>query len=127
MRTFKSQVRSMIERAGYHVIAKSFFGIDPFADFKTLLAGRPAPCVIDVGGFVGEFVLAVTQVAPAARVHSFEPNLESHRCLVFGTQHLPNVTPRHLALGNLRGELEFRANAGPATSSFLPVPPLQSR
>ena len=119
MRNLKRFLRKAIERAGYHVIANSFFGYDPFADFKRLLADEPSPCVIDVGGFVGEFALALKKAVPNARVHSFEPDPDTYQRLVAGTRHLADVTPVNLALGSDTGELDFHCNVGPATSSFL--------
>src|SRR5437899_623801 len=103
VKLFKSFVRSVVERAGYHVIAKSFFGHDAFADFKTLLAGNSKPCVVDVGGYIGEFAIAISQIAPGAIVHSFEADPETFQRLLAGTRHLSNVKPVNLALGPENG------------------------
>lgn len=123
MRKIKSLLRALIERAGYHVVAKSFFGHDPFLDFKTMLAGRPAPLVIDAGGFIGEFCLALKEVAPAARIHSFEPDPDTYQRLLAGTRQLSAITAVNLALGSAHGEVEFHSNAGPATNSVLATAP----
>lgn len=127
MKKLKSLVRALVERAGYHVVAKSFFGHDPFADFKTIFTGRPAPLVVDVGGFIGEFCVALKAVAPAARIHSFEPEPETYRRLLAGTRHLSDINAVNLALGSTSGQIEFHSNAGPATSSVLSVAPGEQR
>lgn len=117
----KSLLRGIVEKAGYHVIARSFFGHDPFADFRSLLDGRPSPVVVDVGAFIGEFALAVSKTLPGAKVHSFEPHPGTFQRLVSETRHLPGIVPVNCGLGSRRGPQNFFAHAGPATSSLLPI------
>lgn len=72
LKKLKSLLRRSLEKAGYHVIAKSFLGHDPFADFSALLGPRPS-VIVDAGAFIGEFVTVISGIFPGASIHAFEP------------------------------------------------------
>lgn len=113
--------RILIERAGYHVYSKAFFGFDALADIRSLPGFRPAPVVFDVGACTGQFAVEVRREMPGARIHCFEADPDTHSRLVAAVRDCPDIMPVNLGLGEAPGWLDFRANAEPATSSFLPA------
>jgi FkbM family methyltransferase len=58
---------------------------------------RP-PFVVDVGGHIGSFVLAVKALYPGATVHTFEPLFEAFQLLRANTQELRGVHSWNIAV-----------------------------
>lgn len=113
--------KTLVEQVGYHVFAKSLFGFDAMADVRGLPGFRAAPMVFDVGACTGQFAVEVRQAMPGARIHCFEADPDTHSRLVTAVRDCADIIPVPLGLGEAPGWLDFRANAEPATSSFLPA------
>jgi len=89
--------------------------LDKYQDREVVIL--PGDVVIEAGANVGEFALAAAGIAD--EVISFEPDPVAYRCLERNVQHLPNVTPLRMALGNEVGSICFYLSTEGADSSVI--------
>ncbi len=83
--------------------------------------------VLDVGGYIGAFSLAVHALLPEAQIYAFEPLPDHYEQLTHNLAHLPRFTAFHTALGAESGEISFYRSSFSPSSSALPMDELHKR
>ena len=106
-------------RAGGIELKRFSFGLDPYEDLKTLLSRTPAPVVLDIGANEGQTALSLAQMAPSARIWSFEPNGQVFNVLVERTKGNPGITPVRAAVGAAPGKAMLQVTGATVNSSLL--------
>jgi FkbM family methyltransferase len=77
------------------------------ANFLRAFAARwPEALILDVGANEGQFAEVARSLAPAARIHSFEPHPAAYAKLAERASAI-GVTTHHLALGDTDGDVEI--------------------
>lgn len=77
--------------------------------------------VLDVGGFVGDSVLILSELSPG-HIYTFEAVPENFELLkkTVALNHIPNVTPENVALGEKEGNLQIHVYSSASTSIERP-------
>jgi len=95
------------------------FGLDAFVDLQEILGRFPSPMILDVGANEGQTCLKLSDIAPSAKIWSFEPNRTVFETLVENTRSIPNITPVHTALGSTPGIAKLRITGSSVNTSLL--------
>lgn len=123
-RTASGAVVHCPNRPGARVPVYEIFAEDAYR-LSSLLEGLDAPVVLDIGGHIGCFSVAVAQAAPGARVHSYEASPATADWLsrnVAANDLADRVTAHHVAIADHRGTLEFADNDGGSSLNGLTAP-----
>jgi FkbM family methyltransferase len=111
-------------RPGARVPVYEIFAEDAYR-LPSVLGGLEAPVVLDIGGHIGCFALAVAQADPAARVHSYEASPATASWLarnVTANGLVDRITTHHAAVADHRGTLSFADNDGGSSLNGLTAP-----
>lgn len=123
-RTASGTVVHCPNRPGARVPVYEIFAEDAYR-LSSVLEGLRAPVVLDIGGHIGCFALAVAQAAPDARVHSYEASPSTAAWLsrnVVANGLADRVTAHHVAIASERGKLSFADNRGGSSLNGLTAP-----
>jgi len=115
---FSKTVKDLLRSAGIE-LKRVGFGIDPMLDLRAILRRFPQPVVLDVGANEGQTALKMAEIAPAAKIFSFEPNSGVFEVLVKNTRHNPNIVPTRAAMGSAPGKATLRVTGATVNASLL--------
>lgn len=108
----------MMEHAsGAYIRRYPPLGTSLFHDMGRLQDPASIHTVFDVGANVGQSALDFAQAFPTARIHCFEPVLETFKILARSAVG-PRFHHNHLALGSAPGVLQMEVNDDPAFSDM---------
>jgi FkbM family methyltransferase len=111
-------------RAGARVPVYEIFSEDAYR-IRDLFTGLTDPVVLDIGGHIGCFSVAVAGAVPGARVHSYEASPSTAAWLsrnVTSNGLEDRITAHHVAIADHRGVLQFADNAGGSSLNGLTAP-----
>ncbi len=114
---YKIKIRST--GTDYHEVISVLSGKDyPLEKFKDSLPKNPV--IVDVGAFIGDFVLYVSAFFPKAKIYALEPHPISFQLLRENIQlnHLNDVSSLQLAVGKQSGICTFRLEENANESSL---------
>ena len=111
--------RNAIEAQGYIVRPTSQFGVSFTHDVQRLIRNRERPQIVDVGANIGEWLTAMKNTFPDARMLCYEPDARAFAQLQTAAQSFSDVECVQCALGHAPGRLTFFRNADSVTSSLL--------
>jgi FkbM family methyltransferase len=77
--------------------------------------------VIDVGGYIGAFSLALRILLPDAQIYAFEPIPENFRKLTANMDKRGRFQAFQSAIGNQTGTIDFNQSSFAPSSSILPM------
>lgn len=105
MATFKSRVRSIIERFGYRIFRESSLshGVDLCLDIGRVLGRERIQYIIDAGANIGQTAIHFAAEFPSATISSFEPVNETFAELAARTGRTSNIRCYNYALGSTSG------------------------
>ena len=121
MNIIQRLARNVIRSCGYDLVVrnKDAVGDDCYWDIKKSLRGNDKPVVIDVGANAGQTIARVLEVAPHARIHSFEPSPSVFAELTTRYGGYSNVDLWNCGCGSRPGSLVLHENEFSEISSFL--------
>ena len=111
-------------RPGARVPVYEIFAEDAYR-LGELLSGLSDPVVLDIGGHIGCFSLAVSRAHPDARVHAYEasPSTAAWLSRNVAANHLERqIKAHHVAIADHRGSLQFADNDGGSSLNGLTAP-----
>ena len=123
-RTASGTVVHCPNKPGARVPVYEIFAEDTYR-LAWLLDGLAAPVVLDIGGHIGCFSLAVAQRSPRARVWSYEASPSTAGWLarnVTANDLDHRVSTRHVAIADRRGTLSFADNDGGSSLNGVTAP-----
>lgn len=115
--TWRTAVKRMAERRGYH-IRKASPDYLPY-DAQRMLVTKPKPVIMDVGAHVGIIAREYRRLFPGAEIYAFEPSPSSFQKLSQAVGGDGHTHIFEMALAASPGELTFNINTEGATNSLL--------
>jgi FkbM family methyltransferase len=90
-----------------------------FSDQKLAFIGSNVGCIFDVGASTGGYALKYRKLFPESRVYAIEAFGEHFQQLEANTGSDPRITPLHMAVSDVIGNLQLNVNVLPDTNSIL--------
>jgi FkbM family methyltransferase len=95
------------------------FGLDPWADIKSIFHARPPELLFDVGANRGQTSVQLATILPDPKIMAFEPNPNVFSELQRSVARFPQVSPVQMALGEQKRRITLNLCASSVNSSVL--------